>query len=167
MQDFQLDRRGRDLTIVWYWFGWRLLFHVPLAVYVNYWLYTQWDLGLVTHFVHKTVGVLFAGGVTYTALVGLVNRITVEVTSETIQVTHYPLPLYFKVKLRTDEIQSVFVKKTTVSSGSGSRNRSRRWHLAARMKSGEDKTLFPTAVPRGISIKFQDVINNELEEQRA
>jgi len=91
------------------------------------------------------------------------------VSPAAIQVKHYPLPIYRNVSLVTDEVQSLYVKRGFISSGSGhSRSyQSFGWLLVARMKSGSDRTLLPKAVPREASLRFKDVINRELEEQRS
>lgn len=167
MKRFQVDRREGNTIAVWSWFGWRLLVHFPLAVGVDYWVYVGWDH--LSDFPFNVMPLLFAGLATYTLLVGVVNRISISVAPAAIQVKHYPLPIYRNVSLATDEVQSLYVKRGFISSGSGhSRSyQSIGWLLVARMKSGSDRTLLPKAVPREASLRFKDLINRELEVQRS
>lgn len=167
MQNVFVDRREENTIAVWSWFGWRLLVHFPVAVGVDYWVYVGWDH--LSDFPFNVIPLLFAGLATYTLLVGVVNRISISVSPAAIQVKHYPLPIYRNVSLVTDEVQSLYVKRGCSSSGSGhSRSyQSIGWLLVARMKSGPDRILLPKAVPREASLRFKDLINRELEEQRS
>ena len=166
MKRFHVDRREGNTIAVWSWFGWRLLVHLPFAVYIDYWVYVSWDHLPEPHVPFKAIAFLIAGLATYTGCVGAVNRISMSVSPDAIQVKHYPLPIYRNVSLSTDEVQSLYVKRTSYSSGSNNRSRSHRWQLVARMKSGLDRTVLPKAVPRETSLEFKDLINRELEEQR-
>jgi len=162
-----VNRSDRFLRVIWSWFGWRLLVHVPFAVYMDYWVYTHWH-DLPDPIVPiKALALLFTGCVTYTACIGAVNRISISVSTEALRVKHYPLPVWRNVSLATDDVQSVYVKRTSVRSGSNNRSRRLRWQLVARMKSGSERSLLPKAVPRGSSLEIADLINNELEEQRS
>jgi len=167
MKKVYVDRREGNMIAVWSWFGWRLLVHFPLAVGVDYWVYVEWDH--LSDFPFNVMPLLFAGLATYTLLVGVVNQISISVSPGAIQVKHYPLPIYRHVSLATDEVQSLYLKRGCSSSGSGHRRsyQSLGWLLVARMKSGSDRTLLPKAVPREASLRFKDLINSELEEQRS
>ena len=167
MKNLHVNRCDRDLVVIWPWFGWRLLAHVPFAVYIDYWVYNHWNNLPAPMVPFKALALLFAGCVTYTACIGALNRISISISMEAMRVKHYPLPVWRNVSLVTDDVQSVYVKRITVRSGSNNRSRSLRWQLVARMKSGSEKTLLPKAVPRGTSLEIGALINDELEAQRS
>ena len=152
MKKFHVDRREGNMIAVWSWFGWRLLVHLPFAVYIDYWVYVRWDHLPEPHVPLKAIAFLIAGLATYTLCVGAVNRISMSVSPDAIQVNHYPLPIYRNVSLATDEVQSLYVKRTSYG-GSNNRSKSHHWQLVARMKSGSDRTVLPKAVPREASLR--------------
>ena len=84
--------------------------------------------------------VLFGLAAAYYALAGFINRTTVRVTANDLQVTHGPLPYFGSIKLQTDDIRQIYVAE--IFTKYDRRTKGYSWDLRAQLNNdAKDRTL--------------------------
>ena len=136
-----------ELTIS---YRWRALIHFIVAIFAL--LCNGFNMYII--FLHTVLGVPATGenlmalglcllvglGIAYYVLAGFINRTTIRVTPDHLQISYGPLPYFGGITVQTEDINQIYVAEIFTKSGKGPGHYS--YELRARLNSGlKDKKL--------------------------
>ncbi len=92
-------------------------------------------------------------GLIYTLIAEFSNKTTLTVTSSYLTIKHHPLPWFGQFQVTTDQIEQLYVKKSTFT-----RNKQHYYHLYLLTETGKRKTLFKNLSYSQFALYFEQEI---------